>query len=128
MVATTKNRLGHRRLLIALAFEKIIQHATVTTALLTNWHDIRGTVVVGYRWLTTLGALIGLFYAISLVGLLRGRHWSLRLITILALADVVGEFIAQGTLSITITVSFIVALIILLLARRIAQAETIRVD
>ncbi len=126
MVAATENHLRLRWLLVALAVEKIVQHATVTTALLTNWHDIRGTVVVDYRWLTILGALIGLLFAVSLVGLLRGRHWSLRLLTILALADIIGEFIAQGTLSITINVSFIVALTILLLVRWIARAETIR--
>ncbi len=108
--------------LFLLALEKIVQHATVTVALLGDWRSIRSTVVVDYRWLVITGAIIGVLYAVALAALKHDRYWSLKLLTLLALADIAGEFIAQGTLAITVTVSFIVAILILILAQSRAYA------
>ena len=101
-------------LLAALAAEKIVQHAAVTGAFVTDRFGLRSSVAVDYRWLAFTGAGIGLLYALALAGLLGRRRWSRPLLAVLALADIAGEFIAQGTLFITLNVSFLVALVILL--------------
>jgi hypothetical protein len=44
------------------------------------------------------------------------RPWAINLIAALALFDIVGEFVAQGTIGIVITVSFLVAILVLILA------------
>lgn len=43
------------------------------------------------------------------------QKWVLNLIIALALFDIVGEFVAQGGISIVITLSFVVAVILLVL-------------
>jgi len=87
----------------------------VTWALLTDQFGIRESVAVNERWLIVAGAVIGTLFALALIGLLAGRGWSRRLLAVLALADIAGEFIAQGRLGITLNVSFLVALAILLM-------------
>lgn len=102
--------------LIALIVEKIIQHTVVTLAFYFNWKDIASTVVVSPVALMILGAVVGVLFAISLWGMTRRRAWAIKLVVALALFDIIGEFMAQGKFGIVITVSFIVALLLLVLA------------
>jgi hypothetical protein len=105
-----------RAALIALICEKIIQHIVVTIAFYRNWADIQSTVVVSPDVLMVLGAAVAMAFALGLWGMLTGRNWATGLIIALAMFDIIGEFVAQGRISITITVSFIVAIILLVLA------------
>lgn len=73
-----------------------------------------------YRWLTATGATAALLFLVSFVALLAKRRWSLTLLTGLAVFDIVGEFIAQGTVVIRVTVSFAIALMVLGLSRFLA--------
>ena len=114
-------------LLIILLIEKIIQHCYVTVALYYNIGDIRSTVSVEFLWLMITGALVGVLFAFALISLLKKQMWSLPLIFILAVFDIIGEFIAQGRLSITVTISFIVAwLLILLVFIQMMRNKTLR--
>lgn len=103
-------------LIIALIFEKIIQHIMVTLAFSFNWRDIGSTVAVNPRILMILGAIVAVFFMISLWGMLSQQKWATGLVILLALFDILGEFVAQGTIGIVITVSFLVAVILLILA------------
>jgi len=54
------------------------------------------------------------------------KKWALNLVTALAIWDILGEFIAQGRLDIVITVSFLVAILLLVLSalyRRFASNQ-----
>ncbi len=101
--------------MLALIAEKVIQHTVVTLAFYFNWQDIVATVVVNPRILMVSGAIVGVLFIVSLWGMLRRKAWALNLTLALALFDFVGEFIAQGKLAIVITVSFVVALTLLVL-------------
>jgi hypothetical protein len=103
-------------LLVILTCEKIIQHTAVTLAFYNDWHGIRSQVAVNPNILMVLGAIVAVLFVISLWGLLRQRKWAIGLLIGLAIFDIVGEFLAQGVLTIVITVSFLVALAILLSA------------
>lgn len=103
-------------LLLLLIVEKIIQHVFVTLAFYFNWGDIASTVVVSPTTLMILGALVAILFVISLWGMIRKRTWAINLIIFLALFDIIGEFVAQGTVGIVITVSFLVAVLLLILA------------
>lgn len=116
-----------RLFVLALVFEKIIQHLFVTTAFAFNWKDIRSTVVVNPRLLMILGAIVALLFAISLWGLLRRTRWAIDLVITLALFDIVGEFVAQGKLAITGTFSILVAILLLILAL-FARRQRLKVD
>ena len=102
--------------LIALLIEKTIQHIVVTIAFYFNWGDIGSTVVVDPNILMVLGALVAVLFAFSLWGMITQQKWAINLVIALALFDIIGEFVAQGTIAITITVSFLVAVILLVLA------------
>jgi len=108
------------RVLIA---EKVIQHAVVTLAFATDLQGIRSTVVVNPDVLMVSGALVGVLFAVSLWGRLTGRKWALDLVTGLAVFDLVGEFAAQGRVFIIVTVSFVVAAILLVLGFRLRRQE-----
>jgi hypothetical protein len=105
-------------LLIALVIEKVIQHGFVTLAFYFNWKDIASTVVVSPESLMILGALIGILFVVSLWGMVRKQASAITLAAALAVFDIVGEFVAQGRLDIMITVSFLVAVVLLILAWR----------
>ena len=105
-----------RYLLIALICEKIIQHMVVTGAFYFNWGDIRSTVAVAPDILMVSGALVAVLFMLSLWGMLARRKWAVSLVMALAIFDMFGELIAQGTVAIMITVSFLVAAILLALA------------
>lgn len=101
--------------LMALVLEKIVQHVVVTLAFFFDWRDIGSTVVVRPSILMVLGAVVAVAFSLSLWGLGTGRKWALDLVIALALFDMVGEFVAQGRISIVITVSFLVATVLLVL-------------
>ena len=103
-------------LLIVLVTEKIIQHGFVTLAFYFNWKDIASTVVVSPSILMILGAFVGVSFVVSPWGMVRKQTWAIKLVVALAFFDIIGEFVAQGRLDIMITVSFLVAVLLLILA------------
>ncbi len=102
-------------IIMALLAEKIIQHVFVTAAFYFDWNNIGSTVAISPMLLMVLGGLVAILFAVALWAMIRGRGWAANLIIGLALFDVVGEFVAQGTLAIDINVSFIVAIALLVL-------------
>ena len=62
------------------------------------------------------GAGIAILFMLSLWGLFTNKKWAINLLIGLALFDILGEFIAQGRIDIAIPVSFIVAVVTLILA------------
>jgi hypothetical protein len=103
-------------LIMILILEKIIQHVVVTMALYFNWRAIRATVAVSPTALMLAGVLVALLFALSLWAMVVHRGWALDLVIVLALFDILGEFVAQGRLTIATTVSFVAAILLLLLA------------
>jgi len=107
--------------LIIFSVEKFIQHTLVTYAFFADLSGIRNSVAVDYRFLMVSGLVVGLLFLINIPFLYQRKRFSFILLFFLALFDFIGEFVAQGTLLIDITVSFIVAsaiLIILILFRK----------
>jgi hypothetical protein len=102
--------------LVLLAVEKIVQHIFVTLAFYFNWNDIGSTVVVAPRFLMIAGAIVSLLFVLSLWGLLKKRAWAINLLTALALFDLLGEFVAQGRFVISMTISFLMAALLLILS------------
>ena len=102
-------------LLIVLVLEKIVQHTFVSLAFLYDIGGLRSTVAVDYRALMTSGAVIAILFAVALPALIQKKLWSLYLVALLAASDIIGEFIAQGTVFVTINISIIVATILLCL-------------
>lgn len=115
-------------LLTLLVIEKTIQHIVVTLAFYFNWGDIASTVAISPNVLMILGAIAAILFAVSLWGMVTKQAWTIRLVIALALFDMVGEFAAQGRIDIVITVSFIVATLLLILAvsyrRQMNRLET----
>lgn len=115
-----------RYALILLLAEKVVQHIFVTLAFWFNWQNIASTVVVSPTVLIVLGAVAAVLYALALLGVLGEKKWANLLAGGMALFDIVGEFVAQGTLAIQLNVSFLVASLLLVLAffnwRRLARA------
>lgn len=116
-----------RYLLIILILEKIIQHIFVSAAFYFNWKDIRSTVTVSPGLLMILGMLITFLFILSLWGMIAQQGWAINLVIALALFDIVGEFVAQGRIMIVITVSFVVATVLLLLGLSYRQGKLERV-
>jgi hypothetical protein len=102
--------------LIVLIAEKIVQHIFVTLAFYFNWDNIGSTVAIAPTVLMILGALAAALFMLGLGGMLLKQSWAIHLVIVLALVDIVGEFAAQGTIGIVITVSFLVAVLLLVLA------------
>jgi hypothetical protein len=101
--------------LLILLVEKVLQHVFVSFAFYFDWMNIASTVVVDPTMLLVLGTIAAILYGIALWGLVVRRHWAANLVLGLALFDIVGEFVAQGTLAITINVSFLVAIALFVL-------------
>ena len=117
MGGPNSNRLHNIRIaLIILVGEKIIQHALVTIAFYFNWMDIRSTVAVPADILMILGAVVTVLFTLCFWAIMTQKRWSNDSVIGLALFDIVGEFIAQGRLDITINVSILVAFSLLILA------------
>jgi hypothetical protein len=102
-------------LLIVLVVEKIVQHAFVSLAFLYDIGGVRLTVAVDYRALMISGAVLAILFAVALPALVQKKRWSVYLVALLAASDIIGEFIAQGTVFVTINISLIVAIILLFL-------------
>jgi hypothetical protein len=100
--------------LIVLSVEKFIQHMFVSYAFAVDLAGIRATVAVDYRLLLVSGFIVGWLFLINIPFLWRQVRGAFYLLFGLAMFDIVGEFIAQGTLFIDLMVSFLVALVILL--------------
>jgi hypothetical protein len=96
--------------------EKVVQHAFVTWAFAANQFELREQVAVSYEVLMIVGGAAAVGFAGATAGLWQRRMWSIRVLVGLATLDFVGEFVAQGTVFIDITLSFVVAVTILLLA------------
>ena len=105
-----------RYVLIILVSEKIIQHTLVTAAFYFTWGNMASTVAVNPSTLMILGAIVAILFILSLWGLINRQKWAVNLIIALAVFDIIGEFVAQGTIIIAITVSFLVATTLLILA------------
>jgi hypothetical protein len=119
------NRLHSIRIvIIILVGEKIIQHALVTIVFYFNWMDIRSTVAVPADILMILGAVVTVLYTLCFWAIMTQKRWSNVLLIGLALFDIVGEFIAQGRLDITINVSILVAFSLLILALLYRKQES----
>jgi hypothetical protein len=101
---------------IVLVAEKFIQHIVVTLAFAMNWADMRSTVVVNPHVLMVAGAIVALLFLLAFWAIQMRQPWAIDLIIFLALFDIVGEFVAQGRVAILFTVSFLVAIVLLLLA------------
>lgn len=102
--------------LITLICEKIIQHTLVSIAFWFNAGDIRWKVAANPDTLLILGAVVAVLFVVSLWGIITNEKWVPTLLIALALFDIGGEFLAQGKLAITITLSFVLAILILILA------------
>ena len=112
-IEPTKRLAGKGRILyvfvLFLLAEKIVQHIVVTLAFANNWGDIRSQVAVNPNLLLFSGAVVAVLFVVAFWGMLVKKRWAIHLTLALALFDIIGEFVAQGTLSIDITVSFVVA-------------------
>jgi hypothetical protein len=71
---------------------------------------------VDYRLFSFVGAALTILFALCIWGLLQRRPWVRGVVAALTLVDIVGEFFVQGTTQITVTVSFLVAIVLLLLS------------
>lgn len=105
-----------RYLMMILLAEKVIQHVVVTISFLFDVGNIRSTVAVNYEILMISGGIVAVLFAATLWGIINRSNRALRLVPFLALFDIVGEFIAQGTIFIDITVSILVATVLLVLS------------
>ncbi len=105
-------------LIALLTLEKITQHVVVTICFLFDFGRIRATVAIDYRYLMVAGGIVAALFFIALWGLLTEKTWLIFLMAGLAVFDIVGEFIAQGTIFITLMVSFVVAIVLLVLCYR----------
>ncbi len=110
---TAKPHIWILALLVLLTIEKMIQHVAVTLAFILNISNIRGTVALDFRFFLLAGSAEALLFALAGWGILRKQPWANGLLMILALMDIVGEFVAQGTLLINLNVSFLVAVVLL---------------
>lgn len=106
-----------QRVLVLLCVEKVAQHAVVTWALVTNRFGLRESLAVRYEVVAVAGGVIGVLYVVALGGLYAQWGAVPKLLTALALADIVGEFVVQGTLLITVTLSFVVAILVMTTTR-----------
>jgi hypothetical protein len=104
--------------LFALAIEKVVQHVFVTWAFAANRFELRDRVAAPYEVLMFVGGAAAVCFALAGFGLWRRQRRSCWILIGLALVDIVGEFVAQGTIMIEVNVSFVVALAILGLAIR----------
>jgi len=113
-----------RVFLILLTAEKTVQHLFVSYAFYVDLGNIRSQVTPDYRILMLVGFVVFMLFAVALYGQCMNAVWATSLVTGLAVFDVLGEFYAQGTLIIDVTLSLVAAIVILLtvyLRRRAVQ-------
>ena len=80
--------------------------------------ELRDQVAPPWEILLVTGGIVAVLFVVALIGLLRWEPWAPRLLVGLAVFDIVGEFVGQGTIMIEIVVSFLVAVVLLILALR----------
>jgi hypothetical protein len=78
-------------------------------ALYLNLGAIRPRLALDYRIFLLTGAVEATLFTVGAWGLLANKRWAAWLLMTLAFLDIVGELVAQDTLSITITVSIVIA-------------------
>lgn len=115
--------MNSRNPLLLLSGEKFIQHMAVTVAFALNLRGIISTVAVNYQILMYSGLIIGVLYLASFILIKNNSVKGRVLLASMAVADVLGEFYAQGRLDIVITVSFIVAVTILVVIAYVRARE-----
>lgn len=115
-------------LLIILSLEKVVQHVFVSMSLLYDFGGVRSTVAVDFRALLVSGVVVAVLFVIAVWALVRKKRFGVYLVACLAAFDIVGEFVAQGTVFVAINVSIVVAIILLLLCffelRNLRKART----
>jgi hypothetical protein len=99
-----------------IALGKFVQHIVMTAALYLNSGDIRLTVVVNPDLLMGVTAVVGVLFAIGLCAMLASRPGAANLLIALALLDIFDEFVAHGGRLPVVTVSWLVAIALLILA------------
>jgi hypothetical protein len=109
------NKPGWLYVLIILSIEKFFQHLVVSYSFFVDYRRIRGSVAVDYQILLISGFIVGILFLTNIPFLYQQRHFSFILLFSLAMFDFIGEFIAQGTPFINITVSFSVAIAIIVI-------------
>ncbi len=102
--------------MMILLGEKIIQHTVVTLFFLFGIGNIRSIVPVNYEALMISGGIIAVLFAGALWGMIKRSSRGPLLVAFLATFDIVGEFIAQGTIFIDINISILVATVLLVLS------------
>jgi hypothetical protein len=105
-----------RLLILLLLCEKVIQHGAVTIAFALDLAHLRARVAADYQFFLFAGVALTILFALCVWELLQSKPWARGAITILALVDIAGEFVAQGTVLITVTISFLVAIVLLVLS------------
>jgi len=104
--------------LVAIAIEKAIQHGFITWAFAADRFELREQVAPPWEILMVSGGIVGVLFIVGVVALARWEPWAPWLLIGLALFDIVGEFVGQGTVMIDLVVSFLVAVALLILAIR----------
>ncbi len=115
--ATARSGAGWpRAVMLLLIAEKVVQHIAVTIAFMLDFNGMRSSVALDYRLFLIVGAASAVLFALSGWALIQRKSWATGLIIALALVDIIGEFVAQGELMITLNVSLLVATALLVLA------------
>lgn len=105
-------------ILLFLCFEKVVQHLFVTYAFFKNISSIRSDMAFDYRYFMYVGLIIALLFAVAFYGLLKQEIWGHKLAFTMGWVDFFGEFVGQGGALNFIPLSFIVAIIIIILSYR----------
>ena len=101
--------------ILFICVEKFIQHVFVTFAFAYDLSDIRSDVVVDYRILLYSGFIVAWFFLYAGYGIYQQKIWGLNLLWFLGWFDFIGEHIAQGgSLNFT-PLSYIMAIIIIII-------------
>ncbi|MCY3413014.1 MAG: hypothetical protein INQ03_15355 [Candidatus Heimdallarchaeota archaeon] len=101
--------------ILFICFEKFIQHIYVTYAFAADIDTIRSDVVLDYRILMYSGFFVAWVFLISGYTIFKERAWGLTLLWFLGWFDFLGEHIAQGGSLKFTPVSYIVAIIIIII-------------
>jgi hypothetical protein len=113
---------------INVALSKCEWLVLTQSALLSYWLptplETWAPLVFDYRFFLVAGAFEALLFAVGGWGVLRKKSWARWLLLVLALMDIVGELLAQGTLMITIDVSILVAVILLVVSLLYRQTRS----
>lgn len=110
-------------ILLGLLAEKVIQHVFVTVAFLFDIGGSRSSVALDYHFFMVVGLIVAMLYIVALWAIYSKRNYGLSLVVALAVFDILGEFIAQGRFEINLNVSFMGAVILLILVLLIRRTS-----